>query len=421
MKRREFLALGAAVAMDGVLQGGAVIDESRTADRMFSKWRPGEFQAHFIYTGVCESLFWVFPDGTSALLDCGDIPAIMRHPYDVPVPNPKRMAGETIADYVLKVNPRGKDVDYLVVSHWHSDHTGTPNWQSCGTMVNCARGAYFRSGFGIAAEKLVFRKAIDRGDDEPIPYIDDGDRPGEHMRKLYDFLKKRDGLMREKACVGTDEQLVQRYEGQANFSVRVISANGRIAAPNGTIRDLYADYLRKHPEKTKLNENGMSLGLLVSYGPFRFYTGGDFFDNLDGHLIEDDLAEVCGAVDVAKINHHGHHSMSRKLVAALRPRVFTACVWDQLHVTSDTMERLCDRGLYPGPRTIYPTVFTAERQKEDAGASWLGDIAPAVKTTGAHLVLTVAPGGKSYTMTCLDPSDTRLRIKSVDEYETSEK
>ena len=41
-------------------------------------WEPGEFQVHFIYTGVCESMFCIFPDGTSMLLDCGDHPACNR-------------------------------------------------------------------------------------------------------------------------------------------------------------------------------------------------------------------------------------------------------------------------------------------------------------------------------------------------------
>ena len=41
-------------------------------------WKAGEFQVHFIYTGVAESMFWIMPDGMTMLLDCGDHPAITR-------------------------------------------------------------------------------------------------------------------------------------------------------------------------------------------------------------------------------------------------------------------------------------------------------------------------------------------------------
>ena len=102
-----------------------------TRNQVQTKWSAGHFQAHFIYTGVAESIFLLFPDGTSMLLDCGDHPAITRLHLAVPVkPGPGRLAGDWIARYVARVNPLGRDVDYLVVSHFHSDHTGTPGWQS---------------------------------------------------------------------------------------------------------------------------------------------------------------------------------------------------------------------------------------------------------------------------------------------------
>jgi len=41
----------------------------------FGGWRKGHFQIHFIYTGASESMFPIFPDGTTMLLDCGDFNA----------------------------------------------------------------------------------------------------------------------------------------------------------------------------------------------------------------------------------------------------------------------------------------------------------------------------------------------------------
>lgn len=41
-------------------------------------WKKGQFQIHLIYTGVSESMFLIFPDGTTMLLDCGDHNAVGR-------------------------------------------------------------------------------------------------------------------------------------------------------------------------------------------------------------------------------------------------------------------------------------------------------------------------------------------------------
>ena len=120
------------------------------------------------------------------------------------------------------------------------------------------------------------------------------------------------------------------------------------------------------------NENGMSLGMIFSYGPFRFYTAGDFSDAWkleDGTRfeIEDALAEAIPSCHVAKINHHGHYSMPRKLVAALRSQVYVSCVWDQLHDVAPVMERLYDQSIYQGERYICPGIFPKERREEDQG------------------------------------------------------
>ena len=387
----------------------------------FPAWSRGRFQAHFIYTGVAESVFLVFPDGTSALIDCGDHPAITRLHLAVPVkPSPGRLAGDWVARYVARVNPFGDNIDYLVVSHFHSDHTGTPGWRSSAPFGNYpgSPGAtrpgadYYRSGFGLAAEHLHFRRAIDRGwpdYDEPSPLVDGPDRELEHMLKLYAWLQERDGLVVEKFRVGARDQIVPLHDPEAcrDFSVFNLCANGRIAMADGTIRDLFGD----QPPPAPFNENLMSLGTIFSYGSFRLFTAGDFSgtvpDGAGGLLqAEDALAEAVPAVDVAKINHHGYHAMPPALVRALAPRAWVACVWDQLHLLHDTFARLTDRALYPGDRLVLPGYLPdairalppeARRDVPDAAFS------------PVHIVLDVAPGGRDYTLTALSADDEEMR------------
>ncbi len=423
INRRGFIGLGAATATLGKFGTAFAAGTADTAvGKPWKGWKKGQFQIHFIYTGVCESLFWILPDGTTLLLDCGDHAAITRQQLAVPVkPNPGRLAGEWIARYVKRVNPSGANVDYMMLSHYHADHCGTPHWQSRAPGVQWWKFDYYRSGFGLAAEQLKFAKAIDRSwptFDDPIPKLDNGDHEIVHMQKLYAMLQKRDGLVIEKFRLGATDQIVPLKDPSAcaGFRVRNICGNGKIAAKDGTIRDLYADFIARNKPKG-LNENGLSLGQIVEYGDFKFFTAGDFSDkirNADKSVtsVEEELASVVEQVNVAKVNHHAHFSMPAKLVQALAAQVWVGCTWDTLHMVDPVCARLADRSLYPGERVICPGVFPKSRREEDAGKAWTKDVPKAAYDCG-HIVLDVPPGGKDYTISYLTADDESMTVKSV--------
>lgn len=383
-------------------------------------WKKGEFQIHFIYTGVSESLFLIFPDGTTMLLDCGDHNAIGRGKLAVPVlPNADRHAGEWIARYVERVNPYKTDVDYMMLSHYHSDHGGCDTFYA-DKVVRDGQD-YCLSGFSQAAETLNFKKAIDRcwpDYNDPIPATEKSGNNGEHMKRFYRYMQQHRGKEIEKFRVGAMNQITlqKNPDKYPNFSIRNLCGNGKIATPDGRIIDLYKEYIdANHPEK--LNENGMSLGMIISYGDFKFYTAGDFSDKFkmpDGtiRMIEDEIAAVCGQANVTKINHHGHNSMTPKLLAALRSQVYVSCVWDQLHNLTHVMDIVADRSIYPGERIICPTMMPAERRTEDAGKAWMNDVAKA-SYEGGHVVVNVAKGGKKYTVSYLSAQDESMTVKSV--------
>ncbi|MBP5639424.1 MAG: hypothetical protein J6X55_08090 [Victivallales bacterium] len=401
------------------------------AGQTWKGWHKGEFQIHFIHTGVGEGIFLIFPDGTTMLLDCGDQPSVTRMELAVPVvPSPERLAGEWIARYILRALPHAFPlrnerplIDYMLLTHYHDDHSGTPIWQSIYPgrkgVPNCNR-----SGFGLAAETLAFDTAIDRAWPEYNDPRDDVQKNLEvdHMKRLYKALQERDGLHVEKFRLGTTDQIVQRYRPSdyADFKVTNITCNGRILCKDGSIRDLYAERV-KMPER--LNENGMSLGMIFRYGKFSFYTAGDFSDiipDAEGNPIqtEDILAKELSPVDVAKINHHGHCSMPEGIIKALAAHAWIACVWDQLHTLDFVMERLSDRNLYPDPRVHFPTVFPKERCEADGNKPFFKDIAPETFNLGAHVVVTVPSGGETYRISCLRASDESMTILGEYDFES---
>ena len=183
-------------------------------------WQRGHFQIHVIYTGTAESMFLIFPDSTSLLLDCGDSDPhtfqVKRHgPKELPIlPSEERRAGEGIARYVQRVNPNGANVDYMYLSHFHGDHSGSPcNSKGVRTDVLPGGEPYPLSGFALAAETLHFRHAIDRGwpnYDDPLPYPKNEKWMGGSltlMKKVYRHLAVRDGLTVEKLRVGEHNQI----------------------------------------------------------------------------------------------------------------------------------------------------------------------------------------------------------------------
>lgn len=423
MNRRDFVVTGlAAACWSGLnIPFAAAAKADPAVGRRWKGWTKGHFQIHSIYTGVGESLFLIFPDGTTALLDCGDWPAVKRGKLAVPVlPSPDLHAGEWIARYIDRVNPNKGEVDYMITSHFHSDHTGIGNWAKPKPPDFPDNGGCARSGFALVAETVKFRRAIDRGwpdYDHPFPVGKDGVEELAHMKKLYAWLQKRDGLHVEQFRIGATNQIVQLRDPRAcpGFGVKNICGNGLVFRKDGTVDDtIYRGYKRLGKVT---NENAMSIGHIFRYGAFSFFTAGDFshaFKREDGTVcvIEEVLADAVGPVQVAKINHHGHWSMPRKLVGALRARVWLACVWDQLHILSPVAETLADRKIYPGERLICPGVFTAERRAEDKGKPWTNDV-PKELYEGGHIVFDVPPGGETYSMSVLTAADESMTVRGV--------
>ena len=419
MDRRKFISLGVsscAMAPWSALFARTFAAGAKhpSAGHRLAPWRKGHFQIHFIYTGVTESTFLIYPDGTSLLIDCGDIPAHKRGKYAVPIlPGLERHAGEWIARYILRVNPHREKVDYMLLTHYHSDHGGG-RLNHAGLAPN---GEYYLSGFGQAMEWLSFGKAIDRAwptFDDPLPRRPEDDSwMLEHIRGVYRELERR-GTVVERFQLKKGFGQIRPVHGDAgDFGIRPLCANGRILMPDGTVRDLYADFIARTGTRS-VNENAMSIGMKFTYGPFGFYTAGDFEDlqrQSDGSVweIEEAMAETAGRATVAKVDHHGNKSMCEKLVSALRSQVYVGCVWDWFHVDDDTMTRLADRSLYGGERLLCPGILTKERRVRDAERAWLKDV-PAACFEGAHVVVDVDPGGKKFSVSLVSAADESMRV-----------
>jgi hypothetical protein len=357
------------------------------------------------------------------MIDCGDHPAHTRGKKAIPIePDMSRHAGEWIARYVKRVNPSGDKVDYGMLSHYHSDHGGGKSYN----LGKSKNGEYYISGFGQVIDYLSFGKMIDRmypATDIPLPLPDKAmdETPG-HIRGVYRELERRGTKVEAFRLENGSKQMDPVRGGVKNFAIRPLCANGRFLYPDGSIRDMYKEYIKTKKPKY-LNENGLSIGMMFEYGPFRFYTAGDLSDKVytktEGVLsAEDEMAKICGHAHVAKINHHGHKAMTDKIVAALSSDVYVSCVWDQLHITRDTMRRICDPKNSKVKPMVVPGIFTKERQAEDAGEAWIDNVAKGVYSTGCHVVMDVYDEGRKYDIAVIDATNEDMNVKAVYNFET---
>ena len=387
----------------------------RKDDAEFGKWRPGEMEIHHIYTGRGESNFMIFPDGTTLLVDAGD-----WDPKDYPkmceaLPDSSRRAGAWIARYVERVNPFKERVDYLLISHFHNDHTGDSHNPAPSTTGR--EPDYVLTGIAEVGETIRFGTVFDRGYPDyryPLP-IRDPDV--DNYRAFVKWQKERFDTRQERFEVGRLDQIAllresERYRGV--FSVRNLSANGEIWTGQGEETIRYYDLNPKNLEGYQ-NENTKSIGLCISYGPFRYYAGGDISGNLlDGAgqsvNLEEKIAEACGRVDVCKANHHAYlDAMTEGFLRSVKARHFVIPVWDYEHIQPSVMSRMVSFRPDSGDKIVFPTNFPKVLRRKYTGEDWMRFVCE----EDGHVVVKVYDGGEYYKIFVLSAMDERMRIKAV--------
>jgi len=422
MRRRDFIGGGiAALGMGAsVLDVWAEMARHPLAGKTLPKWEKGHFRISVLFNGRGETAFLVFPDGTSLMIDCGDYVFGGRDVVKY-LPDDSRRAGEWTARYVLRENPNGRKVDYFLLTHYHSDHSGSVKF-SAGRGAN---GKYSVSGIGQAMDLLDFGTFIDRSwpdVNDPAPRSDNfDDWTVKHLKEVYAEAERRGIKVERFRLEKGSDQIRQLHGGGGAFAFTPLCSNGCILRRDGTVQDL-GKLAGPNGNRAGFGENALSIGFVLSLGDFRYFTAGDFSGHVkrpDGSRadVECELAKECPRVDVAKANHHGHHTMPDALVDALRARVTVAGIWHMQHMTRDTMRRLAKA---TWPCLYAPGLFPKARRDVDAAEPWLKDFAPE-SFEGAHAVVDVAPDGKSYRLMMVTAADESGTILGAYDFTTTKK
>ncbi|MBP5510093.1 MAG: MBL fold metallo-hydrolase [Kiritimatiellae bacterium] len=420
--RRGFLVRGAAAFGFGALgcSSWSELVKHPLAGKTLPKWQKGRFRISVLFNGCGETSFLVFPDGTSLLIDCGDYVFggrdVVKH-----LPDDSRRAGEWTARYILRENPNGKKVDYFLLTHYHSDHSGSGQF-SAGRGAN---GKYSISGIGQAMDHLDFGTFIDRSwpdVNDPAPRKDSfDDWTVKHVKEIYTEAERRGIKVERFRLAKGSDQIRQLHGGGGAFAFVPLCSNGCILQNDGTVQDL-GKLAGPDGRRTGFDENALSIGFILSLGDFRYFTAGDFSGHVkrpDGTRadIEVELAKVCPRVDIVKANHHGHHTMPDSLVAALRARVIVAGIWHLQHMNRPTMRRFAKADW---PCLYAPGLFPKARRDADAAEPWFKDFAPEC-FEGAHAVIDVAPDGKTYRLMMVSAADENGTILGAYDFTTTPK
>jgi len=313
-----------------------------------SKTAPKTLDIYFIDVEGGGATLIVTPAGQSLLVDSG-FPG-------------ERDAGR-IADVALKVAGLTQ-IDHYITTHWHRDHVG---------------------GSTRLAQLIPIKHYYDHG----LPATLTSDIQPELIEAYKQTTQGQSVTLKPDDRI---KLLSTKYSPR--LEVRVLAAAGvvlgeKTATPQ--IRPCGEDFDPRPEDKT---DNVNSVGILLSFGNFQFFDGGDLTWNIEDRLVCP--RNLVGVVDVFQSDHHGLDvSNNPRLIRALKPRVT---------VINDGPRKGGEAGFYARLKSVkeIEAIYQIHRNvrttdKDNAPSGFIANDEEACQ--GNFIKLSVDPTGKSYTVT----------------------
>ncbi len=384
-------------------------------------WKKGNLDIHFITTGRGDCSFMIMPDGTTMLVDAGELNAIdprTLSPRTAPLqPDSSQPAYAWIADYIKAVDPSAW-IDYAMITHFHDDHFGG---MYKGAKA-AASGQYYLTGITGVGDRIPIHKLVDRGYPDynyPVDLkkrMEQANADGEllQLKNYINFINYQtahNGMKAERFKTGSKDQFVLLKDPAAypGFNIRNIMSNGFVW--NGVGEGTY-----NHFANTGVlpDENNSGCGIRVQYGNFSLFFAADIQGMVNyGEPAADDMesavAPAVGQVDIATMSHHGNrNALNINYIQTLRPRVWIEQVWSSDHPGHEVLIRLTSRATNPYPHDLFATNML-EANKLVIGPA----LENSYKSVSGHIVVRVAPDGGSYNIIVLDSFKKGQQVKHV--------
>ena len=213
------------------------------------------------------------------------------------------------------------EVDYALITHFHSDHLGYGDYGFLGLMDKSAPA--FKVG-----------TLIDTGD------MGEEYLSTKNLKKRKAFSKRVSKWIRKGQLDQREQPLFGASQIDLGGSVIVEMATfaGRTHPEHGGVHEDYAANHAGHYDGKGANENDLSIGVKVIVGDFEFWTAGDLsgasgrgtsplsgsgdgYTNVEWPLVQYlEENNIEADVEVYRANHHGsRYSTSKPLLKALDP------------------------------------------------------------------------------------------------------
>lgn len=194
--------------------------------------------------------------------------------------------------------------------------------------------------------------------------------------------------------------------GALPLTLRCVAADQKfVDAPAGTLPNPLAKELVKHELVPTDNDN--SAAFVLDFGPFRFWDGGDITWNFEAQVVTP--VNRVGQVDVYQVDHHGlSFSNNPVLIHSLAPTVSVMNNGSGKGTEKSTTDALKSspgiQAMYQVHKDLRPT-----QAPNNTADEFIANLVStrAATATGNIIKLSVAPDGKSYTITIPSTGATR--------------
>lgn len=370
-------------------------------------WRQGELDIHFINSGRGECCFYILPDGTTLLVDAGEVKA-SHNPSDtsedaaVPQkPDSSTRPYMVYAQYIKRFAPNGRVfIDYCAPSHFHIDHIG-----STGMATETAAAGYKKSGLTALYDEVPYGRVIDRAypdyplDDKhsTIPEMD-GQLRSDWI-KFVNWGVAEGKFKAESFNVGKEQiVLLNKRSDYPGFKILNICANGFVWSKNGISGEKSA------------KGNPASCGFHLSYGLFDYIACGDLTSNPQnrvGYYVRDFIGE--NHLDAFKCHHHLSANAwgTQMKEAFFNPRVIV----NQNFYTKQPDATLVKDIMSNKNKFWVKDFFTTNLHPQYHVAK--KDAVDKMTGYDGHIVIRVSEGGGEFYVYMLDDNDMLYKVKSI--------